>query len=431
MSKLSLAISAPVDTYSGYGARSRDIVKALIKSGKYNISILSQRWGNTRFGYLEEHNEDEISSLIIPGLSAKPDVWIQITVPNEFQPVGKYNIGITAGMETTLVHHNWLDGCNRMDLILTSSNHSKKVFETSTVDLKDKNTGQLARKVKLEKPVEVLFEGLDVEKYFQTKSDPKSELKQQLDSIKESFCYLLVGHWMQGDFGHDRKNVGYTIKSFLESFKTKQNPPALILKTHTATTSILDRERILDKIDSIKKTVKGGRLPNIYLIHGEVSDSEINQLYNHPKVKVMVSHTKGEGFGRPLLEFSSVGKPIIASGWSGQVDFLSPDDNIIIGGKLEKVHPTAAVKDMILREADWFTPNDSDVSRAYKLTFKHYKECIKKAKKQRRRTLDNFTFDKMVDKLNEILDKNIPEFPKQIELTLPKLNLPKLEKVES
>ena len=227
MSKLTVAVSAPIDTYSGYGARSRDLVKALLKSDKYNVSLLSQRWGNTRFGYLEDHNEDELSSLIIPGLTSQPDVWIQITVPNEFQKVGKYNIGVTAGMETTLMHQSWVEGCNRMDLILTSSEHSKKVIEGSNYDIKDKNTGQLVKKLSLEKPIDVLFEGVDITKYT-SDNKTKSNLSKELDSINESFCYLLVGHWMQGEFGHDRKNVGYTVKSFLESFKNKQKPPALI-----------------------------------------------------------------------------------------------------------------------------------------------------------------------------------------------------------
>ena len=47
----------------------------------------------------------------------------------------------------------------------------------------------------------------------------------------------------------------------------------------------------------------------------------MNELYNHPKVKAMVSMTKGEGYGRPLAEFGLSKKPIIASGWSGQCRF--------------------------------------------------------------------------------------------------------------
>lgn len=429
MNKPSLVVSCPIDTYSGYGARSRDFVKGLLKLGKYNVNIISQRWGNTKFGYLAEHGEDEISSLIIPGLQSQPDVWIQITVPNEFQKVGKYNIGVTAGIETTFCHGSWIEGCNRMDLILTSSEHSKKTFLESKVDAIDPRTNQKVKELKLETPIEVLFEGVDLTKYFQTSTTNKGSIVDTLNSIKEDFCYLNVGHWMQGDYGHDRKNIGYTVKTFLETFKTKQKPPALILKCSQATTSLMDRNRILKKIDKIKETVKGGRNVNIYLLHGELSDEEMNLLYNHPKVKVMVSHTKGEGYGRPLAEFATTGKPIIASGWSGQVDFLDKDESILLGGTINKVHKSSVLKDMIIEDAAWFTPSDADVSRAFQTTFKHYKKVIPGAKKQRRRILDNFSYEDMVNVLGEYLDKYIPEFPSQIELTLPKLDLPKLEKI--
>lgn len=424
MDTISVVVSCPIDTYSGYGARSRDFVKGLLSDKKYDVKILSQRWGNTRFGYLKDHNENDLSSRIIPNMTQQPDIWVQITVPNEFQPVGKFNIGVTAGMETTVVHHTWIEGCNRMNLVLTSSNHSKSVFETTTYEKKDKNTGQNAGMIRVETPVEVLLEGVDLDKYF---SKPTTEL--DLSQIDESFCYLSVGHWMQGDFGHDRKNIGYTVKSFLEAFKNKPQQPALILKTLQVNTSIMDREAILDKLADIRRSVKG-KLPNVYLLHGEISDQQMNQLYNHPKVKVMVSHAKGEGYGRPLLEFSVVGKPVIASGWSGQIDFLQKDKCVLIGGSLHNVHPSAAQKDMILQEAQWFQPDDGHVAKAYKETYKSYKKFAELAKQQKHFSKTNFSMEVMTKKLHEILDKNLPEFPKQINLTLPKLNLPKLQKID-
>lgn len=424
MSKPIAVVSCPIDTYSGYGARARDFVKALIALDKFDVQILSQRWGNTRFGYLEDHKEHDLSSRIIPKLSAKPQVWIQITVPNEFQPVGEYNIGVTAGMETTLVHHTWIEGCNRMNLVLVSSQHAKKVFENSKYNTEDTKTKQITGVLELKTKMEVLFEGADLTKYFST-----SNVGLDLSEIKESFCFLLVGHWMQGDYGHDRKNIGYTIKTFLETFKNKVNAPALVLKTMQVGSSILDREAIFRKIDNIRSTVKG-KLPNIYLIHGELSDQDMNYLYNDNKIKAMVSHTKGEGFGRPLLEFSLIGKPIIASGWSGQLDFLDVNYNILLGGKLEKVHKSAVQKDMILEDAEWFTPSDAEVGKAYKEMFKHYKQFVVNAKRQRRKSYTEFSFEKMVELLAKIIQENTPDFPEQIELTLPKLDLPKLEKID-
>lgn len=419
MSKPLAVVSCPIDTYSGYGARARDFVKALIDLDKYDVKILSQRWGNTRFGYLDDHNESDLSSRIIPNMATKPDLWVQITVPNEFQKIGNYNIGVTAGMETTIVHNTWIEGCNRMDLVLTSSNHSKSVFESTVYTKQDNKTKQPTGELKVNTPIEVLLEGADLTKYFPTKSS------LDLSSIKESFCYLFVGHWLNGDFGQDRKNVGFMIKSFLETFKNKKDAPALILKTSQVTTSIMDRESVLDKIEQIRQTVKGS-LPNVYLFHGDVNDSEMNELYNHPKIKAMVSLTKGEGFGRPLLEFSLINKPIIASGWSGQIDFLDKEFSTLLGGDLTNVHPSAASKDMILTEAKWFTPSDIEVNKAYKLVHKDYKKFLSLSKRQGHKSRTEFSYEKMVEVLGRTLDQYVPEFPKQIELNLPKLELPKL-----
>jgi glycosyltransferase involved in cell wall biosynthesis len=425
-----LVISCPVETMSGYGARSRDIIKALLKYDKYDIKIITQRWGNTSWNALDLNNPEDkkMYDLIwkFPQLPRQPDVWIQITVPNEFQSIGKYNIGITAGIETTVCDPSWIEGVNRMDLTLVSSNHAKKVFQESTFDKLDKNTNQIIEKIHLQKPVEVLFEGVDLNKYFYI---PDSELDEtdlvlSLDEIKEEFCFLFVGHWLQGVLGEDRKNVGYTIKAFLETFKNKKgNKPALILKTAQVTNSIIDREEILQKIDNIRKTVKGD-LPNIYLLHGDLEDKDINDLYNHDKVKVMISFTKGEGFGRPLLEFSLSKKPIIASGWSGHLDFLNPEYTTFIKGTLTNVHQSAQVQNMILPESQWFTPNDADVAEAFKEIYSNYNHYEELAKRQSHYSKTNFSFDKMTELLDSILETKVP---KQVELKLP--TLPKLKKV--
>lgn len=417
-----LFISCPVETMSGYGARSRDIVKAILKYDKYDVRILSQRWGNTAYNALNLNDPEDkkIYDLIWKEqqLPKQPDIWIQITVPNEFQSVGKYNIGITAGIETTICDPSWIEGLNRMNLNLVSSNHAKQTFEKSVFEKKDPKTNQVLEVIKSEKPIEVLFEGADLNKYFaipDTELD-ETDLVLSLDEIKEEFCYLFVGHWLQGQIGEDRKNVSYMVKAFLETFKNKKNKPALILKTSSVNNSILDRDDILKKIDAIKNTVKGD-LPNIYLLHGDLDDKDMNDLYNHNKVKTMISFTKGEGFGRPLLEFSLTKKPIIASNWSGHLDFLNEEFTTLVGGGLTNVHPSAAVKNMILEEAQWFTPNDASVADALENNYKDYNKYAELAKRQAHYAKTNFSFDKMAEALDAILDKA----PRQVEIKLPKL----------
>jgi glycosyltransferase involved in cell wall biosynthesis len=422
-------ISCPFDTYSGYGARSRDLVKAIIETNKYDVKLMSQRWGITPFGFCEDNPEWKfLLNYILPNnaLNQQPEIWMQITVPNEFQPVGKYNIGCTAGIESTICPPEWIEGINRMDLTLTSSKHSKSVFENSKFEKRDQNTSQIQEVIELKKPVEVLFEGVNTDIYKVIDTPCSINF-----NVKEDFAYLFVGHWMEGDLGEDRKNVGLLVKAFYETFKNKSKKPALILKTSQVGSSYVDREEILKKIKKIKSTVKSDNLPNVYLLHGEFSDEEMNEIYNHSKIKAMISLTKGEGFGRPLLEFTLSKKPIICSGWSGQIDFLSPDFTVLIGGQLTPVHPSTK-NQFLLPESLWFTPDHGQVGNYLKDVFENYKNYTDKAKRQAFKSKNEFSWDKMKEKINELFNNFIPEFPKQVELKLPKLKkieLPKLQKI--
>jgi glycosyltransferase involved in cell wall biosynthesis len=424
-------ISSPYDTYSGYGARSRDVIKAIIKSDKYDVKLIPQRWGQTAWGFCKDNPEWAFLyeyNLNQPQLPKQPEIWMQITVPNEFQPVGKYNIGVTAGIETTICAPEWIEGINRMNLTLVSSKHSKKVFEDSKFEKRNKQTNQLEGMVELQKPVEVLFEGADINIYKVTDTPCSLDIQ-----IKEDFAYLFVGHWINGDLGEDRKNVGLLIKAFYETFKNKSKKPALILKTALAGSSYVDREEILKRIKMIKKTVNSKDLPNIYLLLGDFSDKEMNELYNHSKVKAMVNLTKGEGYGRPLLEFSLVKKPILTTGWSGHTDFLDKEFVTLLGGQLTNVHPSAA-NEFLLKDSQWFSPDHSQVGHYLKDIFENYKNYTEGAKRQAYRSKQKFNWDEMKNDIDRLFNGYIPEFPKETELKLPqlkKVELPKLNKIEN
>jgi glycosyltransferase involved in cell wall biosynthesis len=421
-------ISCPIDTFSGYGARSRDIALALIKSEKYNVKILPQRWGATPFGFLQADNADHKSIMDCiwrePQLPKQPDVWMQLTVPNEFQAIGKFNIGLTAGIETTICAPQWIDGINRMDLTLVSSEHAKKVFENSSFEEKNNQNGQITRQIKLEKPVEVLFEGTDTNIYKKLDTVEGEVVESISDLVKEDFNFLFVGHWLQGEIGQDRKDVGMMIKTFLETFKGKKSRPGLILKTSAGNYSIMDRDSILDKIRAIEESI-GGDLPSIYLLHGELSDGEVNILYNHPKVKAHLSFTKGEGYGRPLLEASISGKPVIAPNYSGHVDFLDKEMSTLLPGQITQLHPSAVVQDMLIAESGWFTVDYKKAADTLEDVYKNYKKYTDGAKRQSYRSRTEFSLEKMGENLLALLETKTP---KQVEFKLPKLekiSLPK------
>jgi glycosyltransferase involved in cell wall biosynthesis len=232
--------------------------------------------------------------------------------------------------------------------------------------------------------------------------------------------------------------VGVLIKLFLETFKqiTDRPLPALILKTSSAGFSILDREEILTKIQQLKDSVVltgVQKLPNVYLLHGELTEKEMNTLYNHPKVKAHVSFTKGEGFGRPLLEASVSSKPVIASGWSGHMDFLRQDEAVLVGGELKNVHPSSVWENVIMAESQWFAADPQQCVNAMGAVFMDYTTFKNKAYATADRNRKQFSYESIQKRTWELLDKYVPEFPKQIPLVLPKLKkieLPKLNKVE-
>ena len=413
-------VSCPIATRSGYGSRSRDFVRSLIetKGDEWDIKILPQRWGNTPQNALSEADSD-LTSRFIGNLQQKPDVWMQITIPSEFQPVGNFNIGVSAVIETSEASPEFIEGCNRMDLTLVSSEHSKVTLQ-AVYDKMDEKTKQKVGEVKLNKPVEVLFEGFN-ETIYDNKVSIHKSVDEVMSSVGEEFAFLFVGHWLQGNIGNDRKNVGGMIHTFFNAFKNKSKKPALILKTSIVAPGITNVHEIRKRIEMVKGMIDSKNLPNVYILDGDLSDEEMNSLYNHPKVKAHVSFTRGEGFGRPLLEACVSGKPIIASNWSGHLDFLNPEFNFLVGGKLEKVDASAA-NDWIRKESQWFSINYGEAGGVMKWVYDNYKKAVEKSRKNRKYVKDNFTIRKMTESLDNILqDYKVGDGPQQVELKLPKL----------
>jgi len=450
MKKLML-ICAPVTSRSGYGAHARDLVWSFIEHNKYKINIIDVPWGDCPRNALKENNlnDKKILDCILPQpqLDRQPDIYVDIRIPNEFQQHGKFNIGVTAGIETTIVSSEWLNGCNKMDLIIVPSEHSKDGFVKSVYDkVQNSPDGQQQKvgELKLEKPIEVLFEGANEDIYKPLDSDEiESNFFNMINQkVPEKFAFLFVGQWTKGGYGEDRKDIPKMIKIFYESFANKKKQPALILKTSGAGFSVIDKEDCLSKINSIKsKFPSDWKLPNVYLLHGSLTDVEMNYLYNHPKIKSLVSLTHGEGFGRPLLEATMTGLPVMTSAWSGQLDFLTETESILLNGNLVDVPKCQIWKDIIIEGSQWFNVDENQVYKAFNHIHLNYHDDLKtKSKTLMKKNREKFTLNKMTQELDVIVEKYTSALPQQVGLNLPKLKkvtkdssskikLPKLKKV--
>ena len=417
MSKPLLVYQAPVATRSGYGDHSRDILKSIFEYDKFDVITIPTRWGNTPQNQINPTTDfgQKLLSTVGKQVTKQPEVHIQMTVPNEFQKKGKFSIGITAGIESTLAPKDWIDGCNRMDLIIVPTTFSKQVLEGTSYDEKDQRTGQLIRTFKITTPIEVLHEGVELSTFLKSKTDV-----DVLEGIDSDWNFLFTGHWLKGDLGKDRKDVGMMIKTFCTVFKNtpKKKQPGLILKTSSAGFSVIDRENISAKIKEISSEF-GDKCPPIHLLFGDLSEDEMSSLYHHPKVKAMISFTKGEGYGRPLCEFSLTGKPILVSKWSGHLDFLPEENTVFLEGALDNIHESAADQ-FLMKEAKWYQLNYSHAAGMIDKVFNQYKTYLQKSKGLVGNTKKNFSLQSMHDKFKVILDKYV-KLPEFVSLKLPEI----------
>jgi hypothetical protein len=425
MSKPLCLISGPVFNRSGYGDWATTVAKSIIRYDKYDVKIAPTRWGNCPSKrFLEDLTDPEdkvvASKFLQNQLNKQPDLFIQLTIPEEFQPVGKYNIGMTAGIETTICPGSWLEGVNRMNLTIGLSNHVKKIFIETKMTKKLENGQQVP--VQIEKPIEVCFWGADTSVY--KKTDEKSNtIEEALSKIKENYAFLFVGQWTHGGLYNDRKNIGNLIKTFCSSFKNspEHDRPCLIVKTNGANYSTVDRFEILDKIKCIRGFF-GENAPNVYLLHGELNDMEMNALFNHEKIIAHVSFTHGEGFGHPMLLATLSGKPLLTSNWSGHLDYLNPQYANLLPGNLSNVDKKS-VNQWILEESKWFKVAYSLAEDKLKYIYQNRNndKVIQKAEYLRAENAEKFSLQAMDTKLWSLLDKYVPKFAVENTFVLPKL----------
>lgn len=348
-----LLFVGPVLTASGYGEHSRQILNAILKSEKFDVSINSIRWGSTPF-ILEE--DRKIHSLIKKyevesnSRSAKYDASVQVTIPNEFKKLADINIGVTAGIEVDRVSPDWIDKTNEMlDLLVVPSKHSANTF--ASVIYKNSNNEEL----RLKCPILISPEGFDVHAFN------RKECKSYFFEPDMDFNFLSVGLGLDQK-GEDRKNTASLIKLFCESFAGER--VGLLLKMGMVGNSLMDFETCKNIVDMLKKSTGCGEYPKIQLIHGRLTKNQMASLYKHPKIKAYVSTTHGEGFGLPMLEASACGLPVMATNWSGHLDFLSIGDKrrfIPFDFEMKEVADSSLWKGVIEKGTKWAEVNKEDV----------------------------------------------------------------------
>lgn len=383
MKKITTYIEGCVLNRSGYGGFADSVAAALIKHPSLDVKILSASWGSCPTRATTNVADEEIIKRIQkPGHLPAPELYVSIYLPHLHKPVGHHNISVSAGIETSFMPEHITKGANAFDLNILTSKFSKDVYLAS----------------KVTKPVEYWSWGLD---WSVPSTSPY--LESLLSEIPEPEAFLFVGQWTARQLFDDRKDFGMLLKTFLEAFADKPNPPALILKTSGAMVNAADRHHTLEKLGHIKSMVKGV-LPSVYLLHGELSTEEMHYLMSHPKVTAHVSFTHAEGYGMPLLQASMTGKPILVPAYSGHLDFL--DSKFIpLAGEL-RVIPETCNSEFYPKGSSWFVV-DYEKAKTTLQNF-HYGDrsaATKAAKDLAGINFTKFNVEKTTYRLHKIIDR--------------------------
>ncbi len=383
-------VRGPALTQSGYGEHTRFLLRSLrANPHKFDVYLVALNWGQTGWLSAQDEEREWMDEMILKTHQyvkegGQFDMSIQVSIPNEWERLAPYNVGVTAGIESTKVAPVWLERCNVMDKVITISEHSKQVLVGTTYSGTHRETGQpltLACQV----PVEIV--------HYPVKSSEPEDLELQLEY---DFNYLMVSQW------GPRKNMENAIKWWVE--ENYDQEVGLVLKTSLKNNSTMDREHVYKTVREMTKAI----LPSdskckIYLLHGDLTEGQMQSLYANDKIKALINMSHGEGFGLPMFDAACHGVPVIAPGWSGHCDFLYvPQDKknkkkamfADVSYDIGPVQDFAVWEGVLQKDSMWCYPHEGHYKVRLRQVRKNYDKWLKKAKTLQEWILEEFNSDK-------------------------------------
>ncbi|OGJ51723.1 hypothetical protein A2335_01115 [Candidatus Peregrinibacteria bacterium RIFOXYB2_FULL_32_7] len=322
---LGVNIIGYINAESGVGELSRGIIKSVQASGMpFSLCNLYQEWtreGDKTYTDFSDNLPYDIN-LIVANADMMPLVYKQL---GKEKFIGKYNIGVWA-WELMKFPDIWLSAFKLVDEIWTISKFCKQAISQATL------------KPVINIPIPVEF-----------KID-KKYTRQFFDIPKNIFVFLYA---FDGLSYIERKNPFAVAKAYAKNFK-KNKDTILIIKCHQVTK---------DQLNILKKILEECQYK---FITDYMNRDIVLGLLNC--CDCYISLHRAEGFGYMIAEAMFLGKQVIATNWSGNLDFMTPENSNLINYKLVKIKKDAGP---YKKGNLWAEANIKDASRKMLSVFKN------------------------------------------------------------
>ena len=353
---------APIFDNSGYSSASREYILALHKFG-IPITVKPFCFETNQKPFGDASKREIINSLVNKDI--KYDIVISQLTPDmalKNREEGKHNI-VYFAWETSRVHPEWVDCLNKLDSVFTCCDWNVESIKASGVV----------------KPVYKVPHGIDLNKF-----DNIEKLDLGINIDEKTFIFYNIFQW------NPRKNPEGLLRSYFNAFTRDENV-LLVLKTYINNGCTNENKFISEQINKIKFDMGLSNYPRVALVTSILSEEQILGL--HKSCDCLVSLHNAEGFGLVPFEAGLNGNIVIATGATGNMEYMSKFNSYPVDYRWGYVCGMSSFNRWYMGNGLWAEPSEVHASKLMRYVFENRDEARERCKNLQTYIKETFSWE--------------------------------------